>query len=57
LKIYDILGRVVATLVNQYKNPGTYSFKFDSKGLSSGLYFARLKAGDYIKTIKMILLK
>lgn len=57
LKIYDILGRVVATLVDGLKQPGTYTIRFDGAGLASGVYFCRLTAGDYSKTIKMALLK
>ena len=57
LTVYDILGREVATLVNEEKKPGTYEVKFDGNRLSSGIYFYRLKAGSFIQTKKMILLK
>ena len=57
LKVYDILGREVATLVNEEKKPGTYEVEFTGSNLSSGIYFYRLKAGAFIQTKKMILLK
>jgi hypothetical protein len=57
LKVYDILGREVATLVNEEKPAGTYSVIFDAGKLSSGIYFFRLKAGNFVETKKMILLK
>jgi len=57
LKIYDVLGREVAVLVNEQKPAGRYEFKFDGKNLSSGIYFYRIKAGDFVQTKKMILLK
>ncbi len=61
LKVYDILGREVATLVNEKQNPGSYQIKFDAVaptgGLSSGMYFYRLTAGKFSQTKKMILLK
>ncbi len=57
LKIYDILGREVKTLVNQYENGGTYDVNFDASNFSSGVYFYQLRAGGFISTKKMILLK
>ena len=57
LKVYDILGREVATLVNEEKTAGNYKVPFDAKNLASGIYFYRLKAGNYISVKKMILLK
>ncbi len=57
LKVYDILGREVATLVNKKQAPGNYSVKFDVSNLSSGIYFYRLTAGDFVVTKKMILMK
>jgi hypothetical protein len=57
LKIYDILGRQVATLVNEEKAAGEYEIEFDAKKLSSGIYFYQLKTGKSILTKKMILLK
>ena len=62
LKVYDILGREVATLVNEEKPAGGYEVKFDShssegRNLTSGIYFYQLKSGDYTESRKMVLLK
>ena len=57
LKVYDIVGRETAVLVDEHKPAGTYSLKFDASKLSSGMYFYRLIAGGFIETRKMILLK
>ena len=57
LIVYDILGKVVATLIDEYRNAGSYEVDFDATKLSSGVYFYQLKAGDFIQTNKMILLK
>jgi minor extracellular serine protease Vpr len=57
LKIYGILGSEITTLVNQEKNAGTYQIIWDASNLSSGIYFYQLKAGDFIQTRKMLLLK
>ena len=57
IKVYDVLGNEVATLVNEYKTPGLYEVQFDADGLSSGIYFYQYKAGDFIQTHKMIFLK
>jgi hypothetical protein len=57
LKVYDVLGNEVATLVNEEKTPGEYEVEFDGINLPSGIYFYHLKAGDFIQTRKMILLK
>lgn len=57
LKIFDILGSEVATLVNELKEAGTYTIEFNASNLTSGIYFYQLKAGDYIETKKLILQK
>ncbi len=57
LTVYDILGRRVATLVNERKTPGDYSVKFSGNGLPSGIYFYTLRAGNFSTTKKMILMK
>ncbi len=59
LKVYDVLGREVATLVNEEKPAGTYNVQFTMNNvqLSSGIYFYKLQAGDFVETKKMILLK
>jgi hypothetical protein len=57
LVVYDILGREVKVLVNEYKKAGTYNITFDGSSLASGLYFYRLTAGDFSGTKKMVLVK
>jgi len=57
LKIYDMLGREVANLLSEYKEAGKYSFNFNGKDYSSGIYFYKLTAGDFISTKKMMLNK
>ncbi|MEP0860860.1 MAG: T9SS type A sorting domain-containing protein [Ignavibacterium sp.] len=57
LKVYDVLGNEVATLVNEEKPAGVYEINFDGSGLSSGIYFYRLKAGSFVETKKMILMR
>jgi hypothetical protein len=57
LKVYDILGNEVATLVNEEKSTGSYEVEFDASGLSSGIYFYKLQAGSFVETKKMILMK
>jgi len=58
LKIYDMLGREIQTLVSDIQKSGTYSINFDGSGLSSGIYFYRLQVGsDLIKTRKMLLIR
>ena len=57
LKVYDVLGNEVAILLNEYKPAGTYEVRFDAGNLPSGIYLARLKSSDRIKTMKMILVK
>ncbi|MFO7526017.1 MAG: T9SS type A sorting domain-containing protein [Ignavibacteriaceae bacterium] len=57
LKVYDILGNEVASLVNEEKAPGVYSVTFDALKLSSGVYFYKIQSGSYVETKKMLLLK
>ncbi len=62
LKVYDVLGNEVATLVDEYKPAGDYEVKFstlsgEGRNLTSGVYFYQMKAGKYIETKKMLLLK
>ena len=61
LKVYDMLGNEVATLVNENKSAGTYEVNFSATGgaskLSSGIYYYQIKAGGYLETKKMVLLK
>ncbi len=57
LKIFDLLGRKIATLVNKKQFPGIYSVTFNASGLPSGVYFYKLSINNYIKTKRMLLLK
>ncbi len=57
IKVYDILGREVATLVNEFKQAGFFEIQFNSAGLASGIYLYRIESGKFIQTKKMILLK
>jgi hypothetical protein len=63
LKVFDVLGREVATLVDEYKQPGNYKTTFNaghlerSREMTSGIYFYRLQAGSYYETKKLILMK
>ena len=57
LKIYDILGRKVATLVNEKQIPGKYSVQFNASNLPSGVYFYTLRAGNFVQTRKMVFMK
>ena len=57
LKVYDILGKEDATLVNEEKQPGVYEVEFDASSFSSGMYLYKLQAGTFIQTKKMILAK
>jgi hypothetical protein len=57
IKVYNILGNEVITLVNEYKPAGNYEVEFDALDLTSGIYFYRLNAGSYVETKKMTLLK
>ncbi len=57
LRVYDILGREVKTLVNESLNAGEYQVDFDAKNLSSGMYYYSLRAGDNVSVKKMVLVK
>ena len=61
LKVYDVLGNEIATLVSEEKPAGSYEVEFSTglihQALPSGVYFYQLRAGSFIQTIKMILLK
>ena len=57
IKIYDVLGNEVITLLNEEKSASTYEVEFDGTGLTSGIYFYQLKVGSFVETKKMILLK
>ncbi|MCZ6701812.1 MAG: T9SS type A sorting domain-containing protein [Ignavibacteria bacterium] len=57
LKVYDVLGNEIATLVNDEKAAGSYAVEFDATGLPSGIYFYKLQVGSFVETKKMILLR
>jgi len=57
IKVYNILGKKVGNLVNEEKQIGNYEAEFDGSNLSSGVYFYRMQAGDFMETKKLILLK
>jgi hypothetical protein len=57
LKVFDILGREVATLVNEEKPAGSYEVEFEASNLPSGVYLYKLQAGNITETKKMILLR
>ncbi len=57
LKVYNILGTEVATLVNEYKPAGNYKVNFDASQLASGVYIYRLNTNNFVQTRKMILEK
>lgn len=57
ITLFDIIGREVKILLNDYKMPGKYSFKVTSDGLSSGVYFYKMETGSYSLTKKMVLIK
>jgi hypothetical protein len=57
LVVYDILGRKIKTLVNEFQNAGKYNVDFNAEHLSSGVYFYRLSAGRFSETRKLLLLR
>jgi hypothetical protein len=57
VKVFDVLGREVAVLLNEYLNPGKYRINFDAGNLTSGIYFYRLTVNDFSETRKMLLMK
>ncbi|MEO8168448.1 MAG: S8 family serine peptidase, partial [bacterium] len=57
LKLFDVLGREVATLINQEMQPGSYEIEYDAKNLSGGVYFYTLKNAQFVQTRKLVLSK
>jgi Secretion system C-terminal sorting domain len=57
LKVYDILGEEVASLIDKNQAPGYYEIKFDASNLSSGMYFYTIRSGNFVQTKKMLLMK
>jgi len=57
LKIYDVLGNELATLVNEKQNAGVYSVEFNASNYSSGVYFYRLEAERFVQAKSMVIIK
>jgi hypothetical protein len=57
LTVHDVLGREVATLVNGVQEPGYKSVEWDARSMSSGVYFYRIRAGEFLQTKKLLLLR
>lgn len=57
IKIYNLVGEEIATIVNEVKSAGNYQIKFNALGLTNGIYFYKLQAGNFTETKKMVLLK
>jgi hypothetical protein len=57
LKVFDVLGNEVATLINEVKSPGSYNLQYNASALASGIYFYELRTDKFSSVKKMILLK
>jgi hypothetical protein len=57
LTVYDMLGREGVVIVNERRDAGVHEVKFDGAGLSSGVYLYRLQAGEFVQTLKLVLLQ
>ncbi len=57
LKVYDVLGNEIATLVDEFRSAGKYEVDFEVPGISPGVYLLKMEAGSYASTKKMILLR
>ncbi len=57
MKVYDVLGNEVSTLVSENKPAGTFEIEFRAESLPSGVYFYRLQASSFVETKKMVLMK
>jgi hypothetical protein len=55
--VYDVMGREVQTVLNERLQPGTYEASFDASQLTSGVYFYKITAGDFLQTKKMLMIK
>jgi hypothetical protein len=55
--VFDLIGRVVATIVSEELSAGTYSWQWNASTLSSGIYLYRLEAGSFTQTKKLVLIK
>ncbi|MCI0493485.1 T9SS type A sorting domain-containing protein, partial [candidate division KSB1 bacterium] len=57
LKVYNLLGEQVTTLVAEQRSAGIHKFKWDARGLASGVYLYRLEAGEFVQVKKLILMR
>jgi hypothetical protein len=57
LKVYDLLGREVAVLVNEWKEPGRYTVQFNANNLASGVYFYRMQSRGAVETKKLMVIR
>jgi hypothetical protein len=57
ISVFNTLGQQVATLVNGFEEAGDHELRFDGSGLASGVYFYRLQAGDFVRTMKALIIK
>ena len=57
LKVYDLLGKEIANLMHQNFEPGFYDIKWHAEDISSGIYFVKLDAGEFVQTLKIMLFK
>ena len=57
ITVYEVLGREVATLVNELKQPGRYEAVFDGRNLASGVYLYRMQAGSFVQTRKLLMIR
>jgi hypothetical protein len=57
LSLHDVLGREVAVLVDERKEPGEYTARWDAGGMPTGAYFYRLQAGSFVVTRKLVVLR
>ncbi|MBS4036206.1 MAG: T9SS type A sorting domain-containing protein [Ignavibacterium sp.] len=57
LKVFDVLGRDMATLVDEYKDAGYHEVEFNANSLASGVYYYRIQSGEYVETKKMVLIR
>ena len=57
IKVYDIRGRLVSTLIDNYYNPGFHQIKWNGKDHSSGVYFVKMISEDFVSTQKLMLIK
>ena len=57
IKVFNVIGKYITTLVNEEKQSGTYQVEFNGNNLSSGIYFYRMQADNYLQTKKFLLLK